>query len=620
MLKHALILGLAMLVAPLSADGLRLPAILGDHMVVQAGEPIPLWGWDRPGTRVKAQLAGVSGEATADADGRFKLSLPSLPEGGPYSLTVSGSSEKVLGDVMVGELWLGSGQSNMEFALRGTHDLARTLATADRPKMRLFTVERHAAFEPSADVNGQWKVCSPDTAKDFSAVAYHFGAQLQDHRKVPVGLIVAAWGGTPGEDWIPREALAKEPVLADVAKAWEADTERTGLWHQGMPFELHLRNVHGIDAKGMAVPVKLDAAHWSHSEIAGATASAKVDKDKAALYQGSVPAGGWAGASVRMDGAQDLSGLRSLVFDAKGKGQFRLALGQPSISDYDYHASDLLSLSDQWTQYAVPLGAVKQGGWGQPKPFTPQAIDKLAFNFQVPFWPDLPAVAYNGMIAPLTSLPIRGVLWYQGESNEDRANDYEALLRSLVGSWRTAFADQDLPFLIVQLPGFRQPCAKPCESSWARLREAQRKAASIDGVNIAVTLDLGEADNIHPRNKTEVGRRLALLLGNVYGRAPRESTLASQARADGEWVLVSFKSFGKGLRLAKGQLAGFELAGADGVFQAADGSLDGLTLKLRASGVAAPRRLRYAWADNPAWCLMGDDNIPLTPFEMEVTP
>lgn len=618
MLRHALALLAALLAAPLGAESLRLPAILGEHMVVQTGKPIPVWGWDKPGAKVSAQLAGVSGQALAGADGRFSLSLPALPEGGPYALTVSGSSEKVLGDVLVGELWLGSGQSNMEFTLSRTHDLEKQLPKADRPRLRLFTVERRAAAAPQEDLRGQWKVCTPENAKAFSAVAYHFGARLQERRKVPVGLICAAWGGTPGEDWVPREALAAQPQLERVAKEWESDKAKVQSWAQGLSFDLSLRKLQGLDAKGNTRAIKLDAAHWSHSEAAGSTATAKVDK--VARYQGVVPTGGWAGASVSLDGAQDFSGLQSIVFDAKGKGEIRLALGQPSITDWDFHGSDLLVLSDKWTQYSVALGSVKQGGWGQPKPFTPAAIDRLGFNFQVPYWPDLPAVAYNGMVAPLTPLPIRGVLWYQGESNEGRAGDYELLLRTLITSWRAAFGQADMPFLIAQLPLYRQPCSKPCESGWARLRDAQRRTALMEAVAMAVTLDLGEAGDVHPRNKTEVGRRLAALLSGVYGRIARQETLPVKARVSGDQVLVSFASYGRGLRLSRSAADGFELAGADGIFCAARGSLEGLTVHLQAQGVAQPRKLRYAWADNPAFSLVGDDGVPLTPFEMEVEP
>gem|GEM_PF-861484 len=618
---------------------LKLPAVISDHMVLQEKTPLSIWGWADAGQTVTVSLAGKTASTAADADGKWKASLPALKAGGPYELVVAADEAVTLQDVLVGEVWIGSGQSNMEFALKATHDADKEIPSANYPKMRLFTVERAAASSPKEDLTGSWKVCSPSTAGDFSAVAYHFGKGIHQALKVPVGLIASDWGGTPGEDWVPRGALDQHPAFTTLLAQWDKDPSQTTVWTKGYEFECDLSDIHFIpkDGKGKTLTVQVDkgqkgfGGNWTVAVKPGASQAAYAVSGKAfsgsgsaGVFSGIMEGGAWGGMNTPLDNNQpvDLSNYETVEFYAKGKGKFNMTLGQPSISDYDYYNAGTFDLTPEWHRYSYSIAAFKQGGWGAPKTFTQNQITSMSFNVQPPFWPEIPSIVYNAMIAPLTSYKIGGVLWYQGESNAGRASQYHELLSTLITSWREAWSEK-FPFLIIQLPNYMQVKTDPSDSDWAKLREAQLQTLDVPNTGLVTTIDLGDANNIHPKNKTDVGKRAALAglslayQKKIVGSGP---LFASASVKNGK-MTVKFKN-AVGLKTSDGgPIKGFALANADRVFHWADAKIakGGLVI-VTSPDVKTPVEVRYAWADNPVCNLINKAGLPASPFRFSTEP
>jgi len=609
-------------------------------MVIQQDKPVILWGWDKAGQTLTATLDGNSASVTADAQGQWKLTLPPMKSGGPYDLTLNGSSSVTLTDILAGEVWVASGQSNMEFPMHNTHDAAQQIPQAQYPQIRLFTVEKIASLNPSQDVKGVWKVCAPDTVPDFSAVAYHFGKDIHQTLKVPVGLIADAWSGSPAETWIPPQTLEKDQALADMIAPWEKQNEgQLKTWTQGMDYDLWFSDIRLIPKDGKSAPATIElgqaknpgqtndlGAGWNHSEKPGSTGaytmtgSARSGNGPAGRYSGVLQGGAWGGITAylsRDQKAVDLSAYEAIEFWAKGNAVISTALGQPSIADYDYYGSDAITLTSDWKLYRIPITALHQGGWGITKPFTQDQVSVMTYSIHVSYWPDIQSLAYNGMIAPLTSFPIRGVIWYQGESNTGRPYQYHTLLSAMIKGWRQAWDEGDFPFLIVQLPNYMKAQPQPSESSWAELREAQLQTLDQPNTGMITTIDLGDPNNVHPRNKTEVGRRLSLAaLKLVYGKKIVASgpVFRSMKAVDGKLVL-SFDNIGGGLKSGGDELQGFAVAGADGPYHWAKARIHKNQVEIWSDDVKEPARVRYAWADNPICDLFNKEGLPASPFQ-----
>jgi sialate O-acetylesterase len=469
-----------------------LPAVLSDGMVLQREQPVPIWGKAAPGEAVTVAFAGQTHKATADAAGQWRVTLTSLkPSAMPAQLTVSGTNQITRNDILVGEVWLCSGQSNMVWPLTNTKDGAEAVKSADFPKIRLFTVPRKIPDTPGQDlVQVKWTPCTPESAYGFSAVGYYFGRRLHQELDVPVGLIFSAWGGTIAEAWTPKSALAAHPELKPIVDATEA---RAG--------------------ERAAAQAKFDQAmeQW------------KQDRKQA---------------------------------KADGK-QFPAAPRPPVI---------LLRQRD--------AGAL-----------------------------------FDSMIAPLIPYAIRGTIWYQGESNADRASQYRVLLTTMINAWRKEWgrdaAGEELPFGMVQLPNFRTQSESPTDGPWGRLRDAQRQVArQLPRTGLIVTLDVGEANNIHPQNKLPVGERLsAWALAEVYGRGGIWSgPIFKSATFKGARAKVKFDSAGSGLALQGNadDLHEFTLAGPDRIWHRAKAKIVGTDeVEVWSDAVAEPTAVRYAWNENP---------------------
>ena len=616
---------------------LKLPAVIGDHMVLQQMTPLAIWGWADAGQTVTVSLAGKSGSAAADTDGKWKVSLPALKPGGPYDMVISNGEAVTVQDVLVGEVWVGSGQSNMAFALKASRDANREILAANFPQMRLFTVDMAASSKPKDDLVGSWKVCSPATAGDFSAVAYYFGKGIQKTLKVPVGLIASDWPGSPGEDWVPREALEKHPTFATLISQWDNDPMQIKTWTKGYDFECSLSDIHFIpkDGKGKILSVQVEkgkqglGGNWSVATKPGSAATYVVSgksfsgSGPAGYFSGLMEGGGWGGMNTPLDSSPvDLSAYESIEFYAKGRGKYNMTLGQPTITDYDYYNCGSFDLTPDWHRYSYSIESLKQGGWGLPKPFTQNQISSMSFNVQPPYWPEVPAIAYNGMIAPLTSYKIAGVLWYQGESNTGRASQYHELLSTLITSWREVWGEK-FPFLIIQLPNYMQVKADPSDSDWAKLREAQLQTLDVPNTGLVTTIDLGEADNIHPKNKADVGQRTALAALSLAYKKPvvASGPLFASALVKNGKMIVKFKQT-VGLKTSDGgPIKGFALANADRLFHWAEAKIvKGGAVVVSCAEVTKPVEVRYAWADNPVCNLINKAGLPASPFRFSTEP
>ncbi len=630
---------------------LKLPAVIGDHMVLQQQMPLSIWGWDDAGQTVTVSIKGKKGTATADSDGKWKVSLPALLAGGPYTMVVTGSDTVTVQDILVGEVWLGSGQSNMELAMRVTHDSAVEIPAAKYPKIHFFTVDRSSAGTPKDDLNGSWKVCSPETIGDFSAVAYHYGKNLHKALKVPVGLIASDWGGTPIEVWIPHPALEKNPHFAKILDQWDHDETQLKTWTKGYDFEFLVSDIKLLPKNGgKAVPVFIEKGQkgfggtWNISVKPGSTINFAVagkgfSGSPAGSMTGLMQGGSWGGMTANFDSgnqAVDLSPYETIEFYAKGHGKMSMTMGQPSITDYDFYNSGPFDLTPEWKRMSYSISSLKQGGWGAHKTFTQDQIQTISFNIQPPYWPEVPSLAYNAMIAPLTPYKIRGAVWYQGESNAGRASQYHELLSTMITSWREVWGEKNFPFLIIQLPNYMQVQNNPSDSDWAKLREAQLQTLDVPNTGLVTTIDIGEAGDIHPKNKTEVGRRAALAgLKTAYGRKIVGSgPLFVTATASKGKMAVTFKEVGLGLKVSGGDPAlkikearisdpvkGFALAGSDGVFHWADAKIiTKKTVIVSSTEVAKPVAVRYAWADNPVCNLVNSAGLPASPFRFSTEP
>jgi len=477
------------------------PGLFSDQMVLQRDIKLPVWGTASPDEQVTVKLGEHQASATADSAGRWRVQLDPLPAGGPFEMTIKGTNTIVLKDVLVGEVWVCSGQSNMAFALKHAVHGEQEVAAADHPRIRLFVVPRTTADEPQTGVGGAWKACAPDTAGSFSAVGYFFGRQLQETLNVPIGLIDSSWGGTPAEAWTARSALDADPDLKAT-----------------------------LEAQNAATPNPAPRMRARSTRPAG---------------------GGRAG---------------------------RAAANRPRAA----------------------------GGR----------------NVNARNNPRRPSVLYNAMIHPLIPYAIRGAIWYQGEANARRACAYRKLLPTMIRNWRSQWGEGDFPFLIVQLANFQARQAKPYASDWAELREAQLMTLSEPNTGLAVTIDIGNPKDIHPRNKQEVGRRLSLAARAIaYGqKIPYSGPIYQSCKIDGDKVRLRFKHAGGLAARGGGTLTGFAVAGEDRQFVEATATIQGSEVFVSSDQVKKPVAVRYAWGDSPECNLINGAGLPASPFRTDDWP
>lgn len=618
---------------------LRLARIFGDGMVIQRNKPVVVWGWAAPRERVTVSFHGHTAVAVAAPDGRWNASLPAERAGGPFGLTVrAGDGQIELHDVLVGDVWVASGQSNMEFMLRQAINAEREIASAHDSLIRQFKVPNSWANSPEEDLaGGSWAPADPRHAGDFSAVAYFFARGLRASERVPIGIVNTTWGGSNIETWISRAAQH----LSD--SAWSAMQRAEQAHDRAVRDSLRAR-------------------------IGGLPASdAGMSNGRAAWADPMLDDGDWSG--IRVPAYWEDQGYPSM----DGIAWYRLAIDLDSA-----HAGDatlaMTAIDDDditWVNgvevgrttgynvrrlYRIPASALHPGrnvvavrvsdgggGGGINAPVTLSFADgttrSLAGTWKikvgvVSFQPDgqrinkVPSVLYNKMLHPLLPLPIRGVIWYQGESNAnnlEQARAYREQFRTLITSWRGTWASgpDAFPFLWVQLPNFGTPDSiPPLHAAWAAQRESMEAALALPKTGRAITIDVGEADDIHPRNKEDVGARLALVARRVaYGEPVLASGPAYRSHVmRGDTAVVSFGNVGGGLLSGTGgdRVAGFEIAGADRRFVWANARIVGTRVKVWSDRVSRPAAVRYAWANNPGRAeLYNQKKLPAVPFRTD---
>ncbi|MFZ0637649.1 MAG: sialate O-acetylesterase [Candidatus Acidiferrales bacterium] len=624
-----------------------LPHLFSDHMVLQRNMKIPVWGMADPGEDISVTLAGESARTNAGRDGRWKISLAPMAASGPFELTVHGKTTIRFVDVMVGEVWLASGQSNMTFALSGSTGADAELARANNPGIRFFAVPGKIAMTPQSDTRpATWEICTPEMAKDFSAVSYYFAKKLHDTLQVPVGIILSAWPGTQAEEWTDVDSLEREPILRPILERWDAVSPevKSGAEH-GSPVELEFDDFELLPKQAVAEPEVLSnfddglartsfGGDWTYEWKAAADSTFDL------VAPGRGGTGFAARITGRLDGLSfphlvatfhahgapaDLRRYAGIRFWVRGSGSFQFHLLQPTIVDTDDYGSPTIHASAEWKLVTLPFSGLRQAGWGVVEPFTPEAITGISI-VGMPVTgdpPRPPAGLYDGMIAPLEAYRIRGAIWYQGEGNTYHAYQYRTLLPALIQGWRKAWDEPDFPFLIVQLPN-QGTSPELSDSIWAELREAQLMTSkSVPNTGLAVTIDVGEAQNLHPPRKREVGERLALwALGTTYGeKLVYSGPIYEKYEVEGNQIRIHFSHVGSGLEASDGgPLKGFTIAGADRKFHRADARIDGDTIVVSSPEVASPVSARYAWQDSPDCNFYNKDGLPASPFRTDDWP
>ncbi|MGI4789472.1 MAG: sialate O-acetylesterase [Janthinobacterium lividum] len=628
----------------LRADDVKpfLHPLFTDNMVLQRGLADPVWGWTTPGAAVTVRVAGKGARALAGADGKWLASLPPLPVGGPYTLTVSGPQSVTLRNILVGDVWICSGQSNMVFGIGSAINGPAEVAAADHPKIRLFTVGNAISAAPNSLLAGQWTVCTPKNVSNggwngFSAVGYFFGRDLQQAVHVPIGLICTAWSGTPAQSWVSQEALLQKlpefrQEITD-ADAIRADprtlAQRNAEWYTkndpGLPANWQSAALDDSAWKTIALPGYFqDAGIPELSSINGvvwfrrtfdlpaadlgkaAVLHLQADDDDTTWVNGTMvgatvgaPSSTYPLAAGLLKPTGNVISIRLL--DRGGKGGVH---GDPADLSLEVPGGTDVPLAGSWRCH-VGISLAQA---------TPLPVDVVND-------PYVPGVLYNGMISPLIPFGIKGAIWYQGESNAGNGKQYQTLLPTMIGDWRTRFGVGAFPFLIVQLANLGQPPAQPGGSGWAELREAQLLTAErLPKTGLAVAVDIGDANDIHPKNKQEVGRRLALTAeAIVYGKKLEYSgPLYQGMTVEGGAIRLHFRHVGGGLVVkGGGPLTGFAIAGADGHFVWAAAKIVGFSVVVTSPAVPAPSAVRYAWADNPTCNLYNQAGLPASPFRTD---
>jgi sialate O-acetylesterase len=619
-------------------------AIFSDHAVLQRGEPLAVWGRAGPGQRVTVSLGSASAEASADADGRWRASLPPMGAGGPHTLSVTGGGGgSALKDIMIGDVYLCGGQSNMAFPAR-----LSTGAWADfpaNPDLRFVNIQQVSEPGLQQDLKRplEWKKVSAKTAGDASAACYYMARSLQQRQKVPVGFIGSNWGGTTIQSWIGASSLKTLPAYAKGVAS--------------------LADMAANPAKAMADEARRHQQWWEqHDPQAKAQRAWSSPAFDDTAWPSLVPKGSWKDAGIAaladFDGA---AWFRTSVTLDEAQAQAANAIQLGPIDTYDSTWVNGVrvgggSTAWVWRDYAVPKGVFKagrnviavhvlSGGSGGGLSGLPEQrgiktadgqvialsgpwkyqLGMRAKGLSIPPSPwDVPtslSTLHNAMIAPLAGYKFKLAAWYQGESNTGAPAEYETLLPLLMADWRKTFGQPELPFLVVQLSAFGAVATKPAPSNWAQLREAQARSVRNDRhAGLVVSIDVGDRTDIHPAQKAVIGERLARAARAVaYGEAiaPGGPEAAAVGRA-GEDLVVTFKNTGGGLRTySAGHAIGFEVC-AGTACQFALAVAQGDTVTLKGANLAGTTHVRYAWADAPYVNLYSADDLPAAPFEMTV--
>jgi len=642
--KICALLCLSLFTAPLLFSQIRLPRLIRDSMVLQRDAKIKIWGWASAGEKVQVKFNGKTSKTTAGADGKWSIILPPMKAGGPYTMNIDGNNHLVIGNILLGDVWICSGQSNMVHQME-LHSIryAQEIAEANYPEIRHFWIPTLTDMNgPHHDLpTGYWKPANPQDLLQFSAVAYFFAKTIYEKYHVPIGLINASVGGTPIEAWTSEEGLKEFPAIAaTIAKnkdtAYVNETNRNAMASNS--------NQPKQEDKGITGPIKwYDVAYapkgWHRINIPGYWEDQGIkDLDGVVWYR------------REFDVPPSMTGAVGKVFLGRIVDADALYINGKQIGNTTYQYPQ--------RRYKLPADVLKpgknifvvrvtnnfgKGGFVPDKPYSlivgNDTVDlKGYWEYKVGevFIPrritpgiaaqNQPAALYNAMVAPLINYTVKGFLWYQGEANTNRAGEYARLQPAMIADWRRLWQLPNAPFIYVQLPGFMEVNYLPSESNWALLRESQLKSLSVPNTAMAVAIDLGEWNDIHPDRKKDVGLRMALAAEKIaYGEKNIVSSgpIYQSATVEGNKIIISFSNTGGGLISNDGEdLRQFAIAGADKkfVWATAKVSSDGGQEKVIVwnDDVANPMFVRYAWADNPDGAnLYNKEGLPASPFRTD---
>ena len=555
------------------AEEISVPALFSDHMVLQQNKEVAIWGSGSPGGRITVEIAGLQKEVIVPSDSNWAVRLDPVIAGGPYTLQIAGADTLRFEDVYFGEVWLASGQSNMEWSVRASDHATEEIAAANHPMIRLFTVERTTRATPSNHVPSTgWEVTTPETIDSFSAVAYYFGRKLQQELGVPIGLIHSSWGGSPAEAWTRKDALGSFERFEERLQLLEQNP--AALLGEGGDYttlaeswleQINLHDAGYRDENPVWADPSLDDADWETFQ-----APSPWEPQGHAGYDGI----GWYRTTISLTESPTRARLMvPAIDDADITWVNGVEVGRTEGYNLDRAYTVPPEILQQGTN-VIAIRVTDTGGdgglRGAPEDYyieTDNQDISLAgpWKFKRGNEPGsaprplpvhhVPTALYNGMIAPLVPYTLQGTIWYQGESNASQAYEYRSLFRTMIQDWRSLWQDE-FTFLFVQLANFRELQKNPVEvHNWPELREAQNKALDLPKTGMAVTIDIGEADDIHPRNKQEVGRRLALAgLRVSYGKDLIYSgPIMQEVKPDGQALMVYFEHTGSGLTTSDGE-------------------------------------------------------------------
>lgn len=612
---------------------IKLPNLVSDGMVLQRNQKLNIWGKADANEKVEVKFLNKNYKTLADQNGNWKIVLPEQKAGGPYTMTIN---EIILKDILIGDVYLASGQSNMELPMRRLTPLyADEIKNADNQNIRFFTVPQKYNFKsPQTELDGgRWEATNPQTILNFSGVAYFFAKELSQKNKVAVGIIHASLGGSPIQAWMDENSLKKYPEYLDEAKKWQND-------------DLIKSTESGEQALSKAWYAELDRSdiglnqHWENFDLN--------DSDWKTMQ---IP-GSWEDKEGSFDGSVWFRKEINLNKNQVGKAAF-LNLGRIKDADVTYmNGTKVGNVTYEYPPrwYDIPAGVLKEGknviavritngsGKGQfiaDKPYYleigGQKIDlKTEWKYKIgskmgkmapgtTFIRWKPTGLYNAMINPLINYNIKGALWYQGESNTGKPKEYGDLLTTMIADWRSKWNRKDLPFFTVQLANFMEPKAQPVESNWAELREQQRQVSlKVPNTGLAVIIDIGEWNDIHPLNKKTVGDRLALQALKVADKKDiiADGPVYQSMKTDGNKIILSFKN-GTDDFAQVSELKGFAIKNSDGKWFWPTAKIEGKKIIVWNDAVKNPVAVRYDWADNPDGNLKNKKGLPASPFTTE---
>lgn len=640
-LKIFFFLVVALLATTSAFCQVRLPKLISNGLVLQRDAKIKIWGWSAPNEKIAIDFINKKYKIEANDQGEWELQLPTLKAGGPYTMKISASNSIQIDDILIGDVWLCSGQSNMAMTVGQVKELYENdIASSENTFIRNFEVPREYEFNVQrTDLSGgSWYAANPVNVLKFSAAAYFFAKELYEKYQIPIGMINSSYGGTPIHAWLSEEALKPFPASYNEIAALKnpefvksienKDIELEKNWNKNL-----LLNDEGIATKGNWASNSTKTQDWQETKVPGLWNGTSLDKVSGVVWY-----------KKEIDVSQNLASNESL-----------LKLGYIMGADSTYVNGKFVGFTkDQWSarkyqiapnifqegKNTITIRLVKKrgnGGFIQGFQYelvtTDGSLDlagtwKYKIGFKQDALPNIvnlrwkPTSLYNSMIQPLKNYAVKGALWYQGEGNAGKPKEYAQLLPALIGELRTVFNHPDMPFLYVQLPNYLKPTELPSASNWALLRESQLKTLSIPNTGMATTIDVGQWNDIHPHQKKEVGTRLALVAQNlVYGDSkvvcygPKYESMQIEKGK----ILLSFSTFGSAMQFkGEGTHTNFAIAGEDKKFVWADAKIENGKITVWSEEIPNPVAVRYAWSDNPdGEKLYNSEGLPASPFRTD---